>query len=203
MSDFRPISLSNIVAKIIGRVMTNRLRLILMHIIFEIQSAVLPGHIISDNILIAHELLHHISYKANSKNSLIALKLDMSKAYDQVEWSFLKAIMLKLGFCRTWVDWTMCFISFVSCSFLINGAPRGFVRPTRGIHQGDPFSSHLFLLCAEGLTCMLRDAEIKKGLTGIKISRESPKINHILFTDDTMIFCKANKEEGNEVMRFG
>ncbi|GAA0160613.1 hypothetical protein LIER_17131 [Lithospermum erythrorhizon] len=95
----------------------------------------------------------------------------------------------------------MCFISTVSHSVLINGAPLGYIRPTRGIRQGDPLSPYIFLLCAEGLMCMLREVELRKSLTGIKISRESPSISHILFADDTMIFCKAVVEEGNEVMR--
>ncbi|GAA0141175.1 hypothetical protein LIER_02379 [Lithospermum erythrorhizon] len=183
MTDFRPISLSNVVAKIIGPVMTNRLRFVLMNIISETQSAFLRGRIISDNILITHEVLHFMDQKCNSKNHSMALKLDMSKAH-----------MLKFGFCRKWVDWTMCLVSTVSY-----GAPRGFIRTTRGIRQGDPLLPYLFLLCVEGLTCMLRAAKTRHALTGIRISRESPSISHILFADDNMIFCRANEREGSEV----
>ncbi|GAA0142298.1 hypothetical protein LIER_03230 [Lithospermum erythrorhizon] len=148
MTDFRPISLCNIVGKIIGRVMKNRLRSVLMHIISKNQSAFLPGRIISDNILIDHEVLRHMKHKTSRKRSSMELKLDMSKAYDRVEWKFLEAIMLKFGFCRTRVDWTMCFVSTVSYSFLLNGALRDFIRPKRGIWQGDLLSPYLFLLCA-------------------------------------------------------
>ncbi|GAA0182266.1 hypothetical protein LIER_30347 [Lithospermum erythrorhizon] len=177
MSDFRPISLCNIVAKIIGKVMTNRLRGALTNIISETQSPFLPGRIISNNILIAHELLHFMNHRVRSKNPYMSLKLDMSKAYDRVEWKFLESIMLKFGFSRMLVDWTMCLVSFVSYSFLVNGAPR------------------------EGLSCMLRDGEERKALTRVKISRESPNISHILFADDTMLFCKASGAEANEIMR--
>ncbi|GAA0184344.1 hypothetical protein LIER_31632 [Lithospermum erythrorhizon] len=86
MTNFRPISLYNIVAKIIGRIMTNRLRFVLMKIICEAQSVFLLGRVISDNILIAHEVLHYMNHNKGKKNSYIALKLDMSKAYDRVEW---------------------------------------------------------------------------------------------------------------------
>ncbi|GAA0174294.1 hypothetical protein LIER_27716 [Lithospermum erythrorhizon] len=103
MSDFRPISLCNFVAKIIGRVMRNRLWSILMIIISKSQSAFLPGRIIFYNILIADEVLYHMNTKANCNNHLMELKLDISKAYNRVEWNFLEAVMLKLGFCRTWV----------------------------------------------------------------------------------------------------
>ncbi|GAA0164961.1 hypothetical protein LIER_20479 [Lithospermum erythrorhizon] len=103
--------------------------------------------------------------------------------------------MLKLGFCRVFVDWLMCPVSTVSYSFLINRTPKGFLRPARGIRQRDPLSPYLFLLCVEGLASMLRAAEERKALSGIRISKESPSISHILFADDTMIFGRANREE--------
>ncbi|GAA0166078.1 hypothetical protein LIER_40115 [Lithospermum erythrorhizon] len=94
----------------------------------------------------------------------------------------------------------MCIVSYVSYTFLLNGAPKGFLRPTRGIRQSDPLSSYLFLLCVEGLSFMLKKAEMKKKLTGVKVSRGSPIISHILFADDTLIFYKASKEEGTTIM---
>ncbi|GAA0139922.1 hypothetical protein LIER_01375 [Lithospermum erythrorhizon] len=194
-------ALYNIVVKIISRIMTNLMRPILMDINSENQSAFLPGRMISDNILIAHEVLHFINHSKSVKNVNMPIKLDMSKAYDRVEWYFLEAIMLKMGFCRRWVDWIMCLVSKVSYSFLINGVPKGFVRPTMGIRQGDPLSPYLFLICAKGLSSMIREAELMKSLSGIKISRESPSISHILFVDDTIIFGKASRNEGAEIMR--
>ncbi|GAA0159370.1 hypothetical protein LIER_16161 [Lithospermum erythrorhizon] len=94
MIDYRPISLCNIVAKIIGRVLTNRLRSVLMGIISEYQSAFLPGHIISDNILIAHEILYYTNHRVGTKNPILALKLDMSKAANRSE---SREVLLILG----------------------------------------------------------------------------------------------------------
>lgn len=82
----------------------------------------------------------------------MALKLDMSKAYDHVKWAFLKTVMRKIGFDERWIGWIMACVSLVSFSILLNGELVGSFKPTRRIRQGDPFSPYLFILCAEGLS---------------------------------------------------
>ncbi|GAA0166436.1 hypothetical protein LIER_21589 [Lithospermum erythrorhizon] len=144
--------------------MANRIRPVLMEIISNNQSAFFPGRFISDNILIAHEVLYFMNSNKRGKNTSMAIKLDMSKAYDRVERKFLEYVMHKLGFSSTWIDWTMSLVSSVSYSSLLNGAPKVFVRPTRGIRQWDPLSPYLFLLCAKGLLALLRRARETKAL---------------------------------------
>ena len=82
----------------------------------------------------------------------MAIKLDINRAYDRVEWNFLGQIMLKLGIDEHWVKLAMEIVRTASYPVLINGDPRGFITPSRGIKQGDPLSLYLFLLCAEGLS---------------------------------------------------
>jgi hypothetical protein len=122
----------------------------------------------------------------------MALKLDMSKAYDRVEWSFLEAIMRRLGFAEEWIHLIMMCIKSVSYSVLINGEQCGFFTASRGIRQGDSLSPYLFLLCAEGLSFLLRKAEAEGKITGVAASRSGPKLTHLFFADDSLLFCQAN-----------
>jgi hypothetical protein len=130
----------------------------------------------------------------------MAIKLDMSKAYDRVEWSFLDLIMRKLGFAERWVSLVMECITTVSYSVLIDGEPKGYIRPSRGIRQGDPLSPYLFLLYAERLTALIRQAERMGNITGVSISRGGPRVSHLLFADDSLLFCQASIAASEKLM---
>ena len=96
--EFRPISLCNILYKLISKVLANQLKSLLPYVVSKSQSAFQPDKAISDNILVAFETLHHMKMKKSSEEGYMAMKLDMSKAYDRVEWIFLESLTLKLGF---------------------------------------------------------------------------------------------------------
>lgn len=125
----------------------------------------------------------------------MALKLDKSKACNKAEWDYLKALILKMGFHSKWVDLVMAGISTVSYSVLVNSVPSGFIKPSIGILQRDPLSPHLFLLCSKGFSTLLRNAAKQRQLHGISISRNGPQITHLLFANDSLLFCNASLSE--------
>ncbi|KAG7584818.1 Ribonuclease H domain [Arabidopsis thaliana x Arabidopsis arenosa] len=177
---------------IIAKILTKRIQPILPSLISPHQSAFVPNRAISDNVLITHEVLHYLRTSEAKKFCSMAVKTDMSKAYDRIEWGFLQAVLLKLGLHEKWVAWVMACVTSVSYKFLINGAPKGHVIPTRGLRQGDPLSPYLFILCTEVLSGLCSKAQSNGTLPGIKVARASPPINHLLFADDTMFFCKSS-----------
>ena len=192
VSDYRPIALCNILHKLISKVLANRLKKILPYIISESQSAFQSSKAITDNILVAFETLHHIKNQKSKKGGFMAMKLDMSKAYDWVEWIYLVRIMEKLGFCEKWVSLVLDCISTVSYSILVNSEPKGDIRPSRGLRQGDPLSPYLFLLCSEGLNRMLQKAATDDDIRGFSLCKRGPKISHLLFADDSLLFCRVS-----------
>ena len=156
LSQFRPISLCNVLYKIALKVIANRLKQILPDIISEAQSAFVPCRMITDNIITAYECLHFMKRNRAKKHQSCALKLDMMKAYDRVEWDYFRAIMLKLGFTEHWVDIVMSMISSVGLLVLLSGKKLQEFKPSRGIRPGDPISPCLFLLAAKDLSCLLK-----------------------------------------------
>ena len=120
----------------------------------------------------------------------MALKLDMSKAYDRVEWCFLEKLMRKMGFHERWINLTMICVKTVTYSILVNGEPRGLIHPSRGIRQGDPLSPFLFLLYTEGLNGLIKQAKVNGDIHGFSLCRRGPKLTHLLFTDDSLLFCR-------------
>ncbi|KAI5338229.1 hypothetical protein L3X38_017500 [Prunus dulcis] len=136
MMQLRPISLCNVLYKIGAKVLVTYLKAILPALISDTQSAFVPGHAISDNSIVAFELLHTMHKKNQGRQGYLALKIDMSKAYDRVEWSFLEPLMKGMGFSPQWIQLIMECVTTVSYCFMLNENPVGYVIPQRGLRQG-------------------------------------------------------------------
>jgi len=130
VSEFRPISLCNVLYKIFSKVLANRLKKVLPALITEHQIAFTKSRLISDNILVAFETIYSMQNHRSSKEGYMAVKLDMSKAYDRVEWPFLEAVMRQMGFTERWIQLIMVGVKTVSYSILVNGEPKGLIKPT-------------------------------------------------------------------------
>ena len=97
--------------------------------------------------------------------------------------------MEKMRFQRQWIERVMSCVTTPSFSILVNGKPFGMVHPSWEIHQGDPLSPYLFLLCAEGFTALFAKAELEGRIKGVFICRGAPKVTNLLFADDSLLFC--------------
>ncbi|KAH9663932.1 reverse transcriptase domain-containing protein [Citrus sinensis] len=196
VSEFRPISLCNVIYRIVSKTMANRLKQILDDIISPMQSAFVPSRLITDNVIIAYECLNKIRQSKGNREGLV----DISKAYDRIEWVFVKGVMQKLGFPKKWINLVMNCISTASFSVLINGVAKGLIHPQRGLRQGCPLSPYLFIMCAEVFSNMLVHAEHQNLVHGLRFSKNI-SVTHLLFADDSLIFSRASSFDCKNLKR--
>ncbi|CAM8914220.1 unnamed protein product [Rhodiola kirilowii] len=200
IEDFRPISLCSVFMKIISKMMMSRVQPFLDQIISSNQSAFVKGRVISDNILIAQELMHFLKGRKKQKKAYASLKLDMNKAYDRVEWDFLENMLLRLGFEETWIHKIMICVRTVTYVVRVNDDLTETIIPSRGLRQGDPLSLYLFIICMEWLSARINKSMLERKFGGLKICRDAPNISHLFFADDSLIFLKARASEADELL---
>ena len=195
LKDLRPISLVGGLYKILAKVLANRIKRVLGKVISPVQSAFVEAKQILDAMLIANEAVDTIIRR---KDSGIVCKLDIEKAYDHLSWEFLIQVLDKMGFGKRWVSWVKWCVSTASFSILVNGSPAGFFQNSRGLRQGDPISPYLFVIGMEALSRLLNRAVDGNYLSGSKIADRDgvgSVISHLLYVDDTLLFCGANKDQ--------
>lgn len=139
LKDYRPISLCNITYKIITKIISNRLKPIMNTLIGPCQSSFLKNRQATDNAIIVQETMTHFQ-KMKGKNVSMILKIDLEKAFDKIEWSFIRNTLIYFGFAHNIINLIMSCVSTSSISILVNGDHTEFFQPSRGIRQGDPMS---------------------------------------------------------------
>ena len=149
--------------------------------------------------MVAFEIMYNIDQRRKGKEALMPVKLDLSKAYDRMEWVYLEEMMRRMGFHERWISLIMMCVTTVEYSVLINEEAKGKINPTRGSRQGDPISLCLFLICAEGLSAMLKKEEREGQIKGV--ARGASCLSHLLFADDNIVFCRASVEECDRLIK--
>uniref|UniRef100_A0A803QHY3 Reverse transcriptase domain-containing protein n=1 Tax=Cannabis sativa TaxID=3483 RepID=A0A803QHY3_CANSA len=177
----------------------NRLKTVLEDLIPHNQGAFLHNKIIFDNIIIANEIINSINIRKSDKIWWTALKLDMEKAFDRVEWDFIRVFLSHLCCPNKFVSLILKCISTVTLKLCINNHLSPPFQPSRGIRQGDPLSPYLFLLVAEILSTVIHLKSLDHQFNGISIYRSTPSISHLLFADDSMLFTHVNNVNNNAI----
>ena len=165
------------------QVMAKRLRTVLAGVISESQNAFVAGRQILDAILVANEC---VDSRVREGKSGMMCKLDIEKAYDNVDWGFLQYIMERMGFGVKWRRWIYFCISTVCFLVLVNGSPAGFFQSYKGLRQGDPLSPFLFIMVMEALSRLLQRGIRGELLKGFEVgSGEEGRIvvSHLLYAD--------------------
>ncbi|XP_074293061.1 uncharacterized protein LOC141619965 [Silene latifolia] len=196
VTDYTPISLCNVMMRIVTKCIANRLAKVMSSLVSETQNAFLPGTNISDNILVAHEAINKISSHGQGRQALGAFKADMSKAYDRVRWDFLEAVLIRYGFPQHLISLMMRCVTTMSYEILVNGVPLPQFKPRCGLRKGDSLSPYLFILCMEVLSRIVEHAHELRLIHGIQLVREVRPITHLFFADDSVFFFK---DKGNTV----
>ncbi|XP_071695782.1 uncharacterized protein [Rutidosis leptorrhynchoides] len=184
--------------KILTKILSNRLAMVIHKIIGSEQTAFLKGRNILDSVLIANEIIDELKRK---KQKGLIFKVDFEKAFDCIEWDFLFKTMHFMGFGPKWIGFIRACLWSSSISVLINGSPTKEFSPERGIRQGDPISPFLFIIVAEGLNILVKRALANGHLQGLKIGHDNLNITHLQYADDTIFFGEWNKRNAKYISK--
>ena len=177
LKNWRPISLLNVVYKIGSSSIANRIKKVLPKLINEDQSGFVQGRYIGDNIRLLYDIIHYLKEK---KMPGLLVSIDFEKAFDSIDWSFMKKVLKSFGFGDDLIQWISAFYKDIKSTVIVNGQISQHIQIERGCRQGDPISPYLFILCAEVLACKIRE---DREINGIQIDDTVFKISQ--FADDT------------------
>lgn len=170
----------------------NQLKNGLMEVVSDNQSAFVPERSIFYNIMLTQELVKN--YHLQRGIPRCAFKIDIQQAYDTVDWSFLRSILVHFGFHRTMINWIMACVTSTSFSISNNGDMHGYFKGKRGLRQGVPMSPYLFTLVMEVLSLMLKRGVVEARNFKFHLKCSKLKLINLCFADDLIMFSHGNKE---------
>lgn len=197
MRDYRPIACCNVLYKVVSKILANRLKTLLPRIIAENQSAFVKGRLLMENVLLVSEIVK--DYHKEEISPRCAMKIDISKAFDSVQWTFLLNSLLAMGFPEKFIHWIQLCITTPSFSVQVNGDLAGYFQSARGFRQGCSLSPYLFVICMNVLSLKIDKAARDKSF-GLHPRCQSLSLTHLCFADDLMVFVEGTKESVEGVL---
>ena len=191
MRDYRPIACCNVLYKVVSKILANRLKVILPRIVSANQSAFVQGRLLMENVLLASELVR--DYHKEAIYSMCVMKIDISKAFYSVQWSFVLRILAALGIPGKFIHWISLCISTPSFSVQVNGELAGYFQSARGLRQGCSLSLYLFVLCMNVLSHKIDRAVAEKKFT-FHPRCQSISLTHLCFANNLMVFMEWSKK---------
>jgi mannosylglycoprotein endo-beta-mannosidase len=190
VGDFRPICLVHSFGKLFSKILANRLRNRLGELVSMNQSAFIRGRCLHDNFLLVRQVARKIN---SSKLTGVFLKLDISRAFDSLSWSFLFEVLRQLGFGDLWCKWVALLLNTASVRVLVNGVPGKTIQIVRGLRQGDPTSPQLFVLAMEALTLLVVRAAEDSLLSPLSGCTLKQRVS--IYADDVALFLKPQVQD--------
>jgi hypothetical protein len=167
-------------------------------IIGPYQSSFLPGRGTCDNAIIFQEVIHSMK-KSKKKKGDVVYKIDLEKAYDHVNWNFLRDCLTQFGFPQITIDLIMHCVTASTLSLIWNGQRLPAFSPTRALRQGDPLSQYLFVMCMESLSHVILQAVENNMWKPVTMSKNGPRLSHLFFADDVLLFSKASVSQSRVI----
>ncbi|KAH9783694.1 reverse transcriptase domain-containing protein [Citrus sinensis] len=195
---YRPISLCNVAYKTITKLLANRLQSILPSLIGPHQTSFVPGRHITENIVIAQEVVHSMRKKTGS-TGFMAIKVDLEKAYNRLSWEFISDTLREARIPSDLIQVIMACITSVTMRVLWNGEATDEFSPSQGIRQGCPLSPYLFVLCIERLSHGIHNAISAGKWRPIGLSRHGTRLSHLFFADDLLLLAEATVEQARVI----
>lgn len=198
MKDYRPISCCNVLYKVISKIIANRLKKILLDLIALNQSAFVKDRLLVENLLLATELVK--DYHKDSISSRCAIKIDISKAFDSVQWSFIINTLSAMNLPAKFIHWILLCITTANFSVQVNGELAGFFRSERGLRQGCSLSPYLFVISMNILSKLLDKAACDREI-GYHPRCKIIGLTHLSFADDIMVLTDGQARSVDGIIK--